>query len=157
MKVIKEIQWDMGHRVTNHHSHCKNLHGHRYKAEIIVEGNLVSKSGISDEGMVIDFGDIKKFATQYVHDVLDHGFMLWNKDKVLVDFFKNNPDQKHIIVPFVPTSENIAAWIFNQLDGHFNDKYNTGLMLHSIKLWETPTSVAICNRKDAKRLKEPKI
>jgi len=157
MKVVKEVQWDMGHRVTNHHSKCKNLHGHRYRAEVCVEGDLVSKSGASDEGMVIDFGDIKYFATKYVHDVLDHGFMLWDNDKLLVDFFKSNPDQKYIVVPFVPTSENIAAWIFNQLDKCFKDKYNTGLSLYSIKLWETPTSIATCYRLDAEKLKGGKI
>ncbi len=153
MKVIKEIQWDMGHRVTNHHSQCRNLHGHRYKAEICVEGDLVNIEGVSDEGMVIDFGDIKKLATEYVHDVLDHGFMVWNKDEVLVKFFKENADQKHVIVPFVTTSENIAAWIFNQLDSQIKDKYKTGLRLYSVKLWETPTSFAVCTRQDAKKLK----
>lgn len=148
MKVIKEIQWDMGHRVTNHRSACRNLHGHRYRAEICVEGDLISKSGISDEGMVIDFGDIKAIATKHIHDVLDHGFMVWDKDRLLVNFFKKNKNLKHIIVPLVPTSENIAAWIFVILDKHFKDKYKTGLRLNSIKLWETPTSVAICERKD---------
>jgi 6-pyruvoyltetrahydropterin/6-carboxytetrahydropterin synthase len=130
------------------------LHGHRYKAEICVEGNLITIDGTSNEGMVIEFGDIKKIAIEYVHNVLDHGFMVWSKDNVLVSFFKENPDQKHIIVPFVPTSENIAAWIFNQLDSHIKDKYKTGLRLHSIKLWETPTSVAICTRKDAEKLRK---
>lgn len=154
MKVIKEIQWDMGHRVTNHRSLCRNLHGHRYKAEICVEGELASKKGISDEGMVIDFGDIKTIATKHVHDVLDHGFMVWDKDRLLVNFFKKNKNLKHIIVPFVPTSENIAAWIFIILDKHFKDKYKTGLKLNSIKLWETPTSVAICTREDAEKMKK---
>ncbi len=154
MKVIKEIQWDMGHRVTNHHSQCRNLHGHRYKAEICVEGDLVNIEGVSNEGMVIDFGDIKKIATERVHNVLDHGFMVWNKDEVLVKFFKENAEQKYIIVPFVPTSENIAAWIFKQLDGHIKDKYKTGLRLYSIKLWETPTSAAICTRKDIEKLEK---
>jgi 6-pyruvoyltetrahydropterin/6-carboxytetrahydropterin synthase len=154
MKVIKEIQWDMGHRVTNHHSQCRNLHGHRYRAEICVEGNLVNITGISDEGMVIDFGDIKKIATEQVHDVLDHGFMVWDKDKVLTKFFNKNKDQKHLVVPFVPTSENIAAWIFNQLDKHIKDKYGTGLRLYSIKLWETPTSSAVYTRRDVEKLKD---
>lgn len=148
MKISKQIEWDMGHRVTNHKSKCRNLHGHRYKAEITVEGNLVDISGSSDEGMVIDFGDIKEIATKHVHDILDHGFMLWDKDKLLVNFFKKNKDQKYIVVPFVPTSENIAVWIFVQLDKRIEDKYKTGLKLYSIKLWETPTSVALCTRKD---------
>ena len=49
MKIGKIIQWDMGHRVLNHRSICKGLHGHRYKAEICMEGNLIKKEGISEE------------------------------------------------------------------------------------------------------------
>lgn len=150
MKITKQIEWDMGHRVTNHHSKCKNIHGHRYKAEICLEGNLISIPGVSDEGMVMDFGDVKEISMKYIHDVLDHGFMLWDKDRLLVNFFKKNNILKHKVVSFVPTSENIAAWIFLTLDKQFKDKYKTGLKLYSIRLWETPTSVAICTRKDIK-------
>lgn len=140
MRVTKEIQWDMGHRVTNHRSLCRNLHGHRYKAQICVEGDLITKSGVSDEGMVIDFSNIKEIATKYVHDVLDHGFMVWNKDEVVLKFFKTNPQLKHIVVSFVPTAENIVGWILVELDKRLKDRYGTGLKLYSIKLWETPTS-----------------
>ena len=148
MKVTKQIEWDMGHRVTNHHSKCHNIHGHRYRAEICMEGKLVDIEGISEEGMVIDFGDIKKIAMEHIHDVLDHGFMVWKKDKEVMKFFEDNPEQKHIIVDFVPTSENIAAWIFKELDGRFVDKFKTDLRLCWVELWETPTSVAICTRED---------
>ncbi len=156
MRISKQIEWDMGHRVTNHFSKCKNLHGHRYKAEIWMTGDLISIDGNSNEGMVIDFGLIKETAIKYIHDVLDHGFMVWEKDKLLVNFFKKNKDQKHLIVPFVPTSENIACWIFQTLDKRFKDKYKTGLKLHSIKLWETPTSIAVCTRKDLLKWKNIK-
>lgn len=142
MKISKQIEWDMGHRVTNHNSKCRNLHGHRYKAEICLEGDLVNIHGDSSEGMVIDFGDIKKIATKYVLDLLDHGFMVWNKDKILVDFFKLNSDQKHIIVPFVTTAENIAKWIYGQINNHLKDRYKNKLKLYSVKVWETPTSLA---------------
>jgi len=148
MRISRQIEWDMGHRVTNHKSKCRNLHGHRYKAEICVEGKLVNINGSSDEGMVMDFGDIKELANKYIHDILDHGFMVWVKDKPVAEFFKKNPDQKHIFVPFIPTAENIAAWIFVQLDKKIKDKYKTGLKLYSVKLWEAPTSTAVCTRKD---------
>lgn len=148
MKISKQIEWDMGHRITNHKSKCRNLHGHRYKAEICVEGKLIKVKNLSEEGMVMDFGLIKEFAIKYVHDVLDHGFMAWEKDELLVSFFKKNPNQKHIFVPFVPTAENIAAWIFVQLDKRIKDKFKTNLRLYSIKLWETPSSVTVCTRKD---------
>lgn len=150
MRIIKQIEWDMGHRVMNHLSKCKNLHGHRYKAEICLEGNLVNIKGDSSEDMVMDFESVKRIATKYILEILDHGFMIWEKDKLLMDFFKKNKNLKHIVVPFVPTAERIAVWIFSELDTRFKDEYKTELKLHSIKVWETPTSVALCIEKDIK-------
>ena len=143
MKIGKVIQWDMGHRVLNHRSVCKGLHGHRYKAEICVEGDLVEKKDASEEGMVIDFADIKKTAQKFIQEELDHAFMVWEKDIELLEFFKNSKGHKPVIVPFTPTAENVAAYIFNELKDKFTDVFKTGLYLQSIKLWETPSSYAL--------------
>ncbi len=143
MKIGKVIQWDMGHRVLNHRSVCKGLHGHRYKAEICVEGDLVEKKDASEEGMVIDFADIKKTAQKFIQEELDHAFMVWEKDIELLEFFKNSKGHKPVIVPFTPTAENVAAYIFNQLKDKFTDVFKTGLHLQSVKLWETPSSYAL--------------
>ena len=143
MKIGKVIQWDMGHRVLNHRSVCKGLHGHRYKAEICVEGDLVEKKDASEEGMVIDFADIKKTAQKFIQKELDHAFMVWEKDIELLEFFKNSKGHKPVIVPFTPTAENVAAYIFNQLKDKFTDVFKTGLHLQSVKLWETPSSYAL--------------
>ena len=133
----------MGHRVLNHRSVCKGLHGHRYKAEICVEGELVLESGASEEGMVIDFADIKKVALKFIQDELDHGFMVWDKDEELLEFFNKSKGHKPVIVPFTPTAENVAAYIFQQLQDKFTDVFKTGLRLQSVKLWETPSSYAL--------------
>ena len=143
MKIGKVIQWDMGHRVLSHRSICKGLHGHRYKAEICVEGELIRELGTSEEGMVIDFADIKKTAQKFIQEEFDHAFMVWDKDEELLEFFKHSKGHKPVIVPFTPTAENVAAYIFNILKDKFSDKYNTDLHLHSIKLWETPSSYAL--------------
>ena len=143
MKIGKVIQWDMGHRVLNHRSICKGLHGHRYKAEICVEGDLVEKKDASEEGMVIDFADIKKTAQKFIQEELDHAFMVWEKDIELLEFFKNSKGHKPVIVPFTPTAENVAAYIFNELKDKFTDVFKTGLHLQSVKLWETPSSYAL--------------
>ena len=148
MKIVKIIQWDMGHRVLNHRSICKGLHGHRYKVEICVSGDLVSESGASEEGMVIDFADIKKISNQFIHEKLDHAFMVWEKDEELIRFFNESEGHKPVIVPFTPTAENVAAYIFNTLKNKFEDVYKTGLYLQSVKLWETPTSFALYEKKN---------
>ena len=146
MKIVKIIQWDMGHRVMNHRSICRGLHGHRYKAEICIEGELVEKTGASEEGMVLDFADIKKTARKYIQNELDHGFMVWEKDKELLEFFENSSGHKPVIVPFTPTAENVAAYIFKKLEHKFSDIFQTGLHLYSVKLWETPSSYALYER-----------
>ena len=143
MKIGKVIQWDMGHRVLNHRSVCKGLHGHRYKAEICVEGNLIEEKGASEEGMVIDFADIKKVAQKFIQEELDHAFMVWVRDHELLEFFKSSQGHKPVIVPFTPTAENVAAYIFNKLKDKFTDVFKTGLKLQSVKLWETPSSYAL--------------
>ena len=146
MEIVKVIQWDMGHRVMNHRSVCKGLHGHRYKAEISLKGDVVSEAGVSEEGMVVDFSDIKKISHSEILNKLDHAFMVWDKDVNLIDYMKSSDDHKIVIVPFTPTAENVAKYIFEILNGKFEDVYGTGLELSSVKLWETPTSYAIYSR-----------
>ena len=147
MKIVKIIQWDMGHRVLNHRSVCKGLHGHRYKAEICVSGDLVTKSEVSEEGMVIDFADIKKISKELIQEKLDHAFMVWEKDEELINFFNHSKGHKPVKVLFTPTAENVAAYIYDKLQNKFTDVYRTGLHLHSIKLWETPSSYALYEKK----------
>ena len=143
MKIVKVIQWDMGHRVLNHRSICRGIHGHRYKAEICISGEIISEKGASEEGMVVDFADIKKIAKDFIHNKLDHAFMVWDKDKELIDFFNKSLGHKPVIVSFTPTAENVALFIYEELKDKFHDVYKTNLKLDSIKLWETPTSYAL--------------
>lgn len=134
----------MGHRVPNHKSKCRNLHGHRYKAEIIMEWDVVWEKWVSDEWMVIDFSDIKRIANTYVDENRDHWYMymiwdpIWELAKSLW--------HKIVEVDFVPTAENIAKYLFDILDPMFEDVYDTDLKLHMIKLRETPTSYVIYSK-----------
>ena len=93
--------------------------------------------------MVIDFADIKKTAQKLIQEELDHAFMVWEKDIELLEFFKKSKGHKPVIVPFTPTAENVAAYIFNELKDKFTDVFKTGLHLQSVKLWETPSSYAL--------------
>lgn len=46
------------------HSHCGTMHGHTYKVELIVEGEM-------NDGMLIDFADLKK-EVRAVLKIYDH-------------------------------------------------------------------------------------
>ncbi len=148
MIVTTIIEWDMGHRIPNHKSKCRNLHGHRYKLEVNMEGGIIRKSQDSSESMVMDFGDIKDIVRKEIADRCDHAFMYWEKDKDIKSFFKRHPAYKNVCVPFVPTAEEIVRWIFVRLKNKFKDIYKTELHLHSLVLWETPNSKAYCSEED---------
>ena len=73
--------------------------------------------------------------------------MVWEKDEELISFFNNSEGHKPVIVPFTPTAENVAAYIYLKLKDKFQDVYKTGMQLHSVKLWETPSSFALYENK----------
>lgn len=93
MDVFREFTFEAAHRLPNvplGHK-CSRLHGHSYRIEIHVVGDVASHSG-----MVIDFADIKE-AFQPLLDLLDHYYL--NE----VEGLEN------------PTSENLACWIWTRL------------------------------------------
>ncbi len=133
------IEFDMGHRVPYHKSKCRNLHGHRYKVEVGVRGPISAKANASEEGMVLDFGDLKQLLMVEIHDRFDHGFMMYAKDHFALEFRTfQKQGQRIIFVPFIPTAENIAQHIFSLL----KPKIKKPLEIAFVKVWETPNATA---------------
>lgn len=139
--ITRETSFHMGHRVPNHKSKCRNLHGHTYKIIIGVEGLINNEGGKSEEGMVIDFGDLKEILKKKVYDVFDHAFMVYRNDPLFDIFMKEKlfKDMQIIIVDFVPTAENIAKSIYDLLSKSINDENKK---LKYVTIWETKNSSA---------------
>ena len=91
----------------------ENYHGHNYELIVKFEGEIDQ-----DTGMVMDLSDLKKIIVREVEDVLDHKNL--NLD---IDYFKDK----------IPTTENLAVFIWNKL----NDTIELEGKL-SIVLYETP-------------------
>ena len=79
-KIRRCVETDTGHRVPNHNSKCKNMHGHRYRWEAELEGDVVSDVGISEEGMLMDFSDVSDILNKHIHDLVDHAFIVYEGD-----------------------------------------------------------------------------
>lgn len=138
MLITKTLEIDMGHRIPNHKSKCRNLHGHRYKIEVGVDDQVIEAKGRSDEGMVMDFSDLKEVLTEVIDKGFDHGFVMYDHDEYWMLFEgMQREGQKIIFVPFVPTVENLAKWWFYLLKPKLEEK---NIKLSFIKVWETPTS-----------------
>lgn len=142
MQITTRLEFDAGHRIPSHNSQCRNLHGHRYAIEITLSGDIIQQHGRSDEGMVMDFSDVKAIARQAVVDVWDHAFLVYQGDSVLIDFLRTLPDHKTVVMPSIPTAENMAMEAFRILDALYRDTYGNHLQLERVRLYETPNSWA---------------
>ncbi len=138
LTITRKLEFDAGHRIPDHKSQCRNLHGHRYTLEITLVGQVIEQEGSSDNGMIMDFSDVKSLAKTHLVDVWDHAFIVYEKDQAVRDFLATIPDHKTVIIEHIPTVENLARTAFTILRSAFKDHYGTGLRLHKLVLHETP-------------------
>ncbi len=109
MQITRRLEFDAGHRIPNHNSQCKHLHGHRYALEVTLSGDIITLEGASEQGMVMDFSDVKRIAKEQVVDAWDHAFLVYRGDHVVVDFLNTLSEHKTVILEVVPTAENHLA------------------------------------------------
>ena len=138
MFITRRLEFDAGHRIPDHKSQCRHLHGHRYVIEITLSGNVIQKSGDAANGMVMDFSQVKDLAKAHLVDAWDHAFLAFSGDTAIVNFLNGLPDHKTVILDRVPTAENLARIAFEQLDAVYRDTYGNHLQLHQVRLYETP-------------------
>ena len=142
-RIRRWVETDTGHRVPNHKSKCRHMHGHRYRWEAELEGDVVTQEGVSEEGMLMDFSDVSAILNQYVHDVVDHAFIVYEGDKeALAALSQMGDEHRTLIVPFIPTAENLAKWAFEQVESRISSSYGNSLKLHAFHVRETPKSWA---------------
>lgn len=142
MQITTRLEFDAGHRIPSHKSQCKNLHGHRYAIEITLSGDIITLENASENGMVMDFSDVKAIAKSAVVDVWDHAFLVYQYDNEILNFLNTLPNHKTVVFPTVPTAENMAAEAFKILKNQYQDTYGNHLKLEKVRLYETPNNWA---------------
>jgi len=114
MKIYKDITFEAAHLLPNlpDGHKCRRLHGHSFNIRITVDGPIDPSTG-----WILDYGDIKK-AFSPIYDQLDHHYL--NDIQGLEN----------------PTSENLALWVWNQLNSRLDH-------LFEIEIKETCTTGCI--------------
>lgn len=110
------------HSLTGYKGLCANLHGHNWEVEVFLRG-----AKLNHLGMLVDFKDVKK-TLQAVLEKLDHQHL-----NTLPIFRKINP-----------TAENIAKFIFDDLEPEF---HSLNCRLDRVRISETPGTAAYYGRK----------
>ena len=144
--ITRRLEFDAGHRIPNHASQCRHLHGHRYAIEITLSGEIIRTEGAAEEGMVMDFSDVKRIANEMLVSQWDHAFLVYRGDRDVVAFLATLPGHKTVVLPVVPTAENLAAEAFRILDAAYRDTYGNELRLQRVRLYETPNNWADAER-----------
>ncbi|WP_068803247.1 6-carboxytetrahydropterin synthase QueD [Thauera phenolivorans] len=138
MRITRRLEFDAGHRIPDHASQCRHLHGHRYVLEVSLSGEIIRAEGQPVNGMVMDFADVKRIANEQVVSRWDHAFLAYRDDRQIVDFLASIPGHKTVLLDVVPTAENLAEEAFRLLDAAYRDVYGNHLRLERVRLYETP-------------------
>ena len=130
MKITASRYHDFsyGHRVCGHEGKCASLHGHNGRVTFFCEA-----AQLDSVGRVIDFSVIKDRLCNWVEDVWDHSFLIWENDPWAGAL--RGVDEDVLKVSYNPTAENMAAHLLNTV-GPVRLK-DTGVTLTKVKFEET--------------------
>ncbi|ATB29015.1 6-pyruvoyl trahydropterin synthase family protein [Melittangium boletus] len=134
--AVRRIQFAAGHRVFQHESKCRNLHGHNYVAFF----HARAESGLDAIGRVIDFSVLKEKLGGWVDENWDHGFLAWEKDTEALEAIRKVPGQKVYVTKRNPTAENMALELLLEVAPKV--LAGTGVTLSRVVLWETENCYA---------------
>lgn len=113
-RLSKTVTFEAAHRLPHHDGKCARLHGHSWKATIVLEGDMLVDEG-PKAGMLVDYADMAAPLKALWESHLDHHHL--NETTGLEN----------------PTSEQLAVWMYWELLPHLP-------MLRSVVVEETCTS-----------------
>jgi len=108
IRITKEFDFEAAHALDGYSGKCKDIHGHSYHLEMTFIGTPKSEIGLSDCGMVVDFGDIKKIVKTQILPLFDHRLIL-RKDTRFKEIQSIN--ERIRLVDYQPTCENMLIEI----------------------------------------------
>ena len=162
--VTRRIGIDAGHRIRNHGSKCRHIHGHRYEIEATCAAPRPHDDG-EQSGMVLDFGFLKDEMLDVIDAPCDHGFLAEIADadalamlcpptadfagwqaalsaEVAARGFALTTETrlatKLYIIAGPPTAEGLAAHWFSRLAPRVSSRSDGLARLVNLRVWETP-------------------
>lgn len=135
MIIKKTVEFDAAHMLGNHVGGCQNLHGHTYKMVVGVSGKaeyLIEEG--SSKGMIMDFRNLKAILNDLVSQI-DHSYICNIQDIFQCRLCKllESEGKKVFKIEEESTVENMCKLFMKELKEKIPG-------IHSIEIWETPTS-----------------
>lgn len=138
IRLTRLFTFEAAHALQHYTGACRNIHGHSYKLQVTIIGTPIVSETHPNDGMVLDFKELKQLVQETILDPLDHALLLrQDSSPELVEALRHL-DHKLVLTPYQPTCENMLI-DFKQRLKH---KFPPYIELHSMKLWETEKSFA---------------
>lgn len=137
IRITKIFTFETAHVLYNYDGKCKNMHGHSYKLFVTVKGKPINNLDDPKNGMVVDFGDIKKIVNSEIIDVWDHAVLV-NGDSPHKELGQDLEGKGHKVIfcNYQPTCENMLYDIAEKIQ----NKLPKEVQLAYLKLHETENS-----------------
>lgn len=144
VRITKKFDFEMAHALWNYDGACRNIHGHSYKLFVTVRGEPVEDESDVKNGMVMDFGDLKRIVQDHIVNKFDHSVVV--SDRAPHDFIGRVEQmfEKYELTPFQPTSENLLL-LFAEI---LKKVLPSSVELVALRLYETENSYAEWLRED---------
>ncbi len=126
--IYKEVQIDASHRLLHYQGKCANLHGHRWKVEVWIEGEPDATTNI-----LIDYNTIKQIIERFDHQII------LNRDDPMVPCIEKF--QQVMTTPGDPTSELLAVVFKDDLNKACKSQ-GINAKVTKIRVWESPNCYA---------------
>lgn len=88
---------------------CRHIHGHSWMITLALSAHTLNQ-----DGMVIEFGQIKRLWRTWLDHHLDHTLMLHQDDPMVSAIQSVEADARLYLLPQDPTTEYLAAYLLQQ-------------------------------------------
>ena len=127
-RIYKEASFDASHRLPHYQGKCAQLHGHRWRVEVWVEGEIDMTTKI-----LVDYNLIRSVVERF-----DHQVILDKDDPMTACLLQFQPV---ITTPGDPTSELLAQLIGEQIRDECV-KNGSNARVAKVRVWEAPNCYA---------------
>lgn len=138
LRVTKIFDFETAHALWGYDGKCRNIHGHSYKLTVSITGDIIDDVDAVKNGMIIDFGDLKKIVKSTVVEEFDHALLVNGKTPHAKYAEVENGFSKILLCDYQPTCENMLI----DMVGRILKALPADITLKYARLQETDNSFA---------------